>query len=156
MSENENTRHAAPAKTVSNVLGEITWLMTQSANHRYFFISDLEWMVLQPVSLGQFRIFHGEKFPVGVAFWGYVSDEVQERLQKGITKMKPGDWKSGENPWLVDLVSPFGNAQKMLDDLVQNVFPETPFKYLQRNEEGSLVVMTSDKASRKAPSGRND
>ncbi len=42
---------SAPPKTISNILGEITWLMTQSTNHRYFFISDLEWMILQPVCI---------------------------------------------------------------------------------------------------------
>ena len=42
--------HAAPeghAKKVSEVLGEITWLMSQSALHKQFFISDLEWPAAQ-------------------------------------------------------------------------------------------------------------
>ena len=136
-----------PPKTISNVIGEITWLMTQSTSHKYFFISDLDWMIMPPVSLGQFRIFHGEKFPVGVAFWAYVDDNIGERIQKGITRMRPGDWNSGQNLWLVDLISPFGSTQKMLDDLVLNVFKQKTFKYLQRNEEGNMIVMESKKAT---------
>ena len=31
------------AKTMSAVLGEIVWLMSQSPMHKQFFISDLEW-----------------------------------------------------------------------------------------------------------------
>jgi len=134
-------------KTLSNVLGEIVWLMTRSANHRYFFISDLEWMVLQPVALGQFRIFHGEKHPVGVLFWAYVSDEVEERLKTGVTRLSPADWKSGDKLWLIDAITPFGNVQTMLDDLIKSVFPDQTFKYLQRDEEGKLMIRESKVSS---------
>lgn len=147
MNEKADTSQQKPAqqsKTLSTVLGEIIWLMTRSANHRYFFISDLEWMVLQPVSLGQFRIFHGEEFPVGVLFWAYVNGAVEDRLQQGITRLSPGDWKSGDRLWLVDAITPFGNVQQMLDDLTANVFPSTPFKYLQRSDKGELEVKTSE------------
>ena len=139
------------SKTLSNVLGEIVWLMTRSANHRYFFIADLEWMVLQPVVLGQFRIFHGEKHPVGVLFWAYVNDEVEERLKTGITKLTPADWKSGDNLWLIDAITPFGSVQSMLDDLTENVFPDQTFKYLQRDDKGKLMIKES-KVSRAADS----
>lgn len=131
-------------KTLSNILGEIIWLMTRSTNHRYFFISDLEWMVMQPVSLGQFRVFHGDEFPVGVFFWAYVNEEVEERLSNGVVRLAPDDWKSGDSLWLVDAITPFGNVPQMLEDLVKNVFPDTPFKYLQRDDKGQLVVKTSD------------
>lgn len=36
------------AKTISAVLGEIVWLMSQSPLHKQFFISDLEWFVMTP------------------------------------------------------------------------------------------------------------
>jgi cytolysin-activating lysine-acyltransferase len=52
---------AAPPhpKTVAEVLGEIVWLMSQSPAHKHSFIADLEWMVMPPVLLSQFRLFHG-------------------------------------------------------------------------------------------------
>ena len=37
---------AQSPKTVSQVLGEITWLLSQSPLHKNLFISDLEWMVM--------------------------------------------------------------------------------------------------------------
>ncbi|MFH2131642.1 MAG: toxin-activating lysine-acyltransferase [bacterium] len=136
----QTTEHS---KTLSNILGEIIWLMTRSANHRYFFISDLEWMVLQPVSLGQFRVFHGEDFPVGVLFWGFVNEAVEERIKQGVTRLSPGDWKSGDRLWLIDAITPFGNVQQMLDDLTKNVFPDRPYQYMQRDEAGKLVARSS-------------
>jgi hypothetical protein len=40
------------AKKVSEVLGEIVWLMSQSPLHKQFFISDLEWFVMTPACGG--------------------------------------------------------------------------------------------------------
>jgi hypothetical protein len=53
-------------KTVAQVLGEITWLMTQSAGHKSFFIGDLEWMVMTPILMQQFRMFYEKDKPIGV------------------------------------------------------------------------------------------
>jgi RTX toxin acyltransferase family len=48
---------APPPKTVSQVLGEITWLMTQSPRHRSIPLGDLEWLLMPAILLKQFRIF---------------------------------------------------------------------------------------------------
>ena len=144
INEGKQEQTTETSKTLSNVLGEIVWLMTRSVNHRYFFVTDLEWMVLQPVSLGQFRVFHGDEFPVGVFFWAYVNEDVEKRLSEGIVRLSPDEWKSGDRLWLVDAITPFGNVQQMLDDLIKNVFPTTPFKYLQRDEKGNFIVKTSE------------
>lgn len=49
--------HAA-VPTIAAVLGEIAWLMSQSPAHRQLFIADLEWLIMPPLLLGQFRLFH--------------------------------------------------------------------------------------------------
>lgn len=43
---------------MEQALGEIVWLMSQSPAHRQMFISDLEWLIMPPLLLGQFRLFH--------------------------------------------------------------------------------------------------
>jgi hypothetical protein len=45
------------SKTVAQVLGEITWLMTQSPRHKAVPLGDLEWLVMPALLLRQFRIF---------------------------------------------------------------------------------------------------
>jgi hypothetical protein len=91
--------HPAPqgsAKKVSEVLGEIAWLMSQSPIHKQFFISDLEWFVMTPVLLQQFRLFYDKDKPIGVVFWAFANQEVAEMLARGTTKLRPQDWKSGD------------------------------------------------------------
>ena len=51
------------AQTVSQVLGEIVWLMSQSPMHKQFVIADLEWLVMTPVILQQFRMFYQDAPP---------------------------------------------------------------------------------------------
>lgn len=137
--------HQAPAgaaKKVSEVLGEIVWLMSQSPLHKQFFISDLEWLVMTPVLLQQFRLFYDKDKPIGVTFWATVNDEVEERLKAGTSRLRPQDWKSGDKLWVVEVIAPFGGAEEMVKDLKAKVFAERDLKYLALNAQGQRNVCT--------------
>ena len=115
------------------------WLFSQSPKHKNFFVSDLEWLVMTPIMLRQFRVFYAPDRPIGVALWGYVNEAVEERLKTGQARMAPADWKSGETLWLVDIVAPFGGHDAMIKDLKEKVFPERELKYLGL-DDGEVVV----------------
>jgi cytolysin-activating lysine-acyltransferase len=126
-------------KTVAQLFGEIVWLFSQSPKHKNFFVSDLEWLVMTPILLRQFRVFYAPDRPIGVALWAYVNDTVEERLKSGHARLAPADWKSGETLWLVDIVAPFGGHDAMIKDLKEKVFPEREMKFLGL-EDGKVVV----------------
>ncbi len=104
--------------------------MSQSPIHKSFFISDLEWFVMSPVILKQFRLLYDKEKPIGVVFWGTVSDEVATRLAEGTSKLRPQDWKSGDNLWVVEVIAPFGGAEEMVKGLEAAVFPDREIKML--------------------------
>ncbi len=104
---------AAP-QTVSHMLGEIVWLMTQSPPHRHFSLADLEWMVMPPLLLQQFRVFHENGRPVGVALWAFLSEETEAKLSLIPPRLRPDEWRSGDRCWLVDLIAPFATAENHL------------------------------------------
>ncbi len=131
---------AAPQKTVAQALGEITWLMSQSPIHKQLFIGDLEWFAMPAILLEQFRIWNGPNSPAAVALWATVSDETQARLVAGGNKLRPDEWKNGANPWLIDLVAPFGAVDEILADLSANVFNGQPFKFHHVDTSGARVV----------------
>ena len=87
-------------------------------------------MEMTPILLQQFRLFYAKDRPIGVALWAYVSDEVQERLAQGSTRLAPNDWKSGDNLWLVELIAPFGGQDEMVTDLKAKVFADREVKFL--------------------------
>lgn len=117
-------------KTVAQLFGEIVWLFSQSPKHKNFFVSDLEWLVMTPILLKQFRVFYAPDRPIGVALWAYVTDEVEQRLMTGQARLAPTDWKGGEKLWLVDVVAPYGGHEAMIKDLKEKVFAKTSLRYL--------------------------
>ena len=103
----------AQPKTVAQVLGEITWLMTQSPRHKQVALGDLEWLVMPAILLKQFRLFYNGEQPVGVALWALVDDIVAMRIDAGDVRLTAVEWKSGTNMRIVDVVAPFGGEAEM-------------------------------------------
>jgi cytolysin-activating lysine-acyltransferase len=106
-------RTLPPPKTVAQVLGEITWLMTQSPRHKAILLGDLEWLLMPPILLRQFRIFYQGEQPVGVALWALVDDLVAKRIDAGDKRLAAVEWKSGSNMRIVEIVAPFGGEAEM-------------------------------------------
>jgi cytolysin-activating lysine-acyltransferase len=144
---------AGAAKKVSEVLGEIVWLMSQSPIHKRLFIQDLEWFVMTPILLKQFRLFYAKDRPLGVVFWSYANDEVAAMLAEGTTKLRPQDWDCRPRPaapgqsagadstqvWVVEVIAPFGGAEEIVKDLKAKVFPGREVRYLVTAAQGKQV-----------------
>ena len=128
-------------KTVSHMLGEITWLLSQSQVHKNLFISDLEWMVMPAILLEQFRIFYGPNSPAAVALWAHVSADTDKRLRDGESRLRADEWKGGDIPWLIELVAPFGAQEEILTDLDKAVFGGKAYNY-HTVENGTRIVKT--------------
>ncbi len=147
-----NSDKAAPAKaapTVASILGEICWLFSMTPSHRYFFMADLEWLVMTPVMKQQFRIYRDENGrPMGLVLWAKLNADAEERLLQGSTRMRPQDWTSGDRHWIIDVVDLTGGqrAQQMIDEMKSTVFKETPFKYHRTDSSGNRVVVDTSKA----------
>lgn len=116
--------------------GEAVWLMTQMGTHKHMFLSDLDWLIQPPISLGQMRLFHERKVPVAFVTWALLSEEVEQRVISGNIRLKPGDWNSGDRPWLMDVVCPFGGTQKVIDETKKAVFPDRTVKIVVPDPEG--------------------
>jgi cytolysin-activating lysine-acyltransferase len=95
------------------VLGEITWLMTQSPRHKATPLGDLEWLVMPAILLRQFRIFYKGEQPVGVALWALVDDLVAKRIDANDRRLTAVEWKSGATMRIIELVAPFGGEAEM-------------------------------------------
>jgi cytolysin-activating lysine-acyltransferase len=83
-------------KTVASVFGEIVWLLSRSPKHRHRTLADLEWLVMPPLLLRQFKLYYAGKQPVAVELFAKVSPEVARRLDAGDEKLAPQEWRSGD------------------------------------------------------------
>jgi len=126
--------------TLSELLGEITFMLAASPAHQLMFLSDLNWLVLPAVRLNQFRLVRKNGGPMAYVSWALVSDEVEERLKAGAKRLKPDEWRSGDNAWIIDLVAPLGNQEQIIEGLKKSVFNGQAFKALAPNGQGGTKV----------------
>ena len=150
-------------KTIAEALGQITWLFSESPVHARLAIGDLRWSVMPALLVEQFRIFRFgplpgleqaspedflpgmtreglEQMPLGLALWGWLSEEAEEKVERG-ERLAPEDWKSGDRLWLLELISPFATPENrlteiMLADLVNGPFQGKRFS-LHRTDPAS-------------------
>jgi cytolysin-activating lysine-acyltransferase len=115
-----------PPRTVSQVLGEIIWLMTQSPRHKALTLGDLEWLVMPAILLKQFRMFYKGAQPVGVALWALADATVAKRIDAGDNRLTAVEWKSGSHMRIIDIVAPFGGEAEMRGQ-VDSLNAEAPF-----------------------------
>jgi cytolysin-activating lysine-acyltransferase len=122
--------------TVSQALGEIAWLMTQSATHKYLFLADLEWLVMA----GQFRIFRNGEQPMGLALWAFIDAETEARFGPAGGRLRPDEWAKGDRCWLVEVIAPFGGTEAMLEDLAKGALKGKAAKMHRSGPDGTLIV----------------
>lgn len=77
---------------------------------------------------------------VGLALWATVSDEVDDRLKAGVSRLAPLDWKSGEALWLIDVIAPFGGVERMVEDLFNGVLAGKSLRYWGVDEQGRRIL----------------
>jgi cytolysin-activating lysine-acyltransferase len=138
--------------TVSHLLGEMTWLLTQSPLHRAFAIGDLEWLVMPALIHQQFYIFRDGDRPVGLALWAKCGPEAEAKLQRGMiepeNRLTLEEWTNGPNIWLVDLIAPFASPENkhrevMIADLISGPLAGKSFKLHQTDPaSGKRTVQT--------------
>lgn len=133
---------SAPRKTIAEALGEIAWLLSQSPAHRHhLFVGDLEWLVMPPLTAGQYRLFYAEQRPVGVAFWAYVAAATEQRLRGGGARLRTSEWRGGERLWVIELIAPFGHQDRMLEDLRRTALADRTFRFIRTQPNGRREVV---------------
>jgi cytolysin-activating lysine-acyltransferase len=150
----EPATEAPPAipPTVSHILGEMTWLLTQSLLHRAMAIGDLEWLIMPALAHRQFYVFRDAERPVGLALWAKCNPAAEAKLEAGMiepeNRLTLDEWKSGEAIWLVDLIAPFADEANrhreiMIADLVSGPLRGQEFKFhLTDPATGQRTVQT--------------
>ena len=67
--------------------------------------------------------FNDDGEVVGYVVWALLAEDVEERV---ITtkqfSLHSSEWNEGNQPWIIDLLVPFGNLKYVLIDLRDNVF----------------------------------
>lgn len=123
------------------LLGPVAWLMMNNPTTRHSFLADLEWRVMPPLILEQAKLYMRGEMPTAFATWACLSDPVAERFAKPPCQLAPGDWKSGNKVFLVDLFAPYGSAKDVLEDLKKTALAGKAIHQLVPDGEGATRLI---------------
>jgi cytolysin-activating lysine-acyltransferase len=135
-------------RQVDVTLGQIVTILMRSPQHKQHPLADLEWLVLPAVLSGQCRVAQAQQsgipVPVGVALWASVSTAVDQRLSdlSAPWRLKADEWRSGDIPWLVELVADTRTQQALLKHLGETVFKGRGIKMRVRGADGKMQIGT--------------
>ena len=150
----------SPDTTVSHLLGEMTWLLTQSPLHRELKLADLEWLIMPAILAGQFYVFREDDRPVGLALWARCDAQGEAKLERGMldpaNRLTVEEWTNGDRLWLVDLIAPFATAENrqielMIADLLAGPLSGQEFRFHRTEDETgkrSVVVIDAGASER--------
>lgn len=145
--------HAPEDITVSHLLGELVWLMSQAPAYADLSLTRVVGYVLAPIIAKQVVIFREEMKPIGAVLWAKVGSEIDERMAaSGIANshLNPEDWCSGNTLWITDMIFPFDSPKNnhlntAFADLVTGRFKGKSFKMMRLDPSGeSEPVEISD------------
>lgn len=131
-----------PSPLQTQVFADVVALMAASAPHKHLFLTDLEWLVMPPLMLGQCSLVRREGRPFAFVSWAFLGPDAAARMTQPQLRLRPADWKSGDEAWIIDVVAPFGGAEVALKEVKARTFADRKVKALQPAPDGKgLAVM---------------
>lgn len=124
------------------LLGPMTWLMLQQGSTRNILLGELEWRLMPALVLDQARLHMRDQSPIAFITWATLSIEAATRYRQPPHRLAPVDWKSGSEPWIIDVIAPFGGAAEAIKDLKEKVFSGQTLHQLAPAPEGAARVLT--------------
>jgi hemolysin-activating ACP:hemolysin acyltransferase len=99
------------AKELENPVYEALKLFNMSEIHRYWSVADLDRLLIPPLEIDQCIFASRNNSIIGFCTWGLFSNRVSNGFANRSHLLQREDWKSGDNLWIVDLISPYGDVR---------------------------------------------
>ena len=117
-------------------------LLLARTERRTFSIASLDSWVAPAAVLRQIRLcFDDNQQPIAYATWAFLSDDMSVRMARDeIGLLHISDWNAGLNPWVIDLVAPYGVSRPLVRRLLGEAFAdcERPLRWLRRDRDGNV------------------
>ena len=148
ISADDQTRLAALQASAS--FGQVVSVLMRSSQHKHLALADLEWLVVPPLTAGQFAVANmqskegGPSVPAAVVLWARVSPEVDQKLSTDLSapiRLQPDEWKSGDILWLIEAVGDGRLLANFLKNLQEKAFRDREVRVRVRRD-GEQVVST--------------
>ena len=152
---------------VRESFGKVVMSMMMLPRYRHNTLADLQHLVLEPLTRDRIAIAQRQDADpagqdiAGVAVWASLSDEAEGRLREQISagtwpvRLKPEDWNSGQNNWLIDVIAADRKATASVIANFRQVVKEGSLKLhpliTRLVDEETLKSMGASKGGERAP-----
>jgi cytolysin-activating lysine-acyltransferase len=132
------------------IVGDIAWLMMESAWHRARQVADFSRLVMPPTKHRQFRLFHEGNVPIAFISWALLSPEAERRYLDDPYCLAPEDWASGNAIYLVDFVASRNAIRKIAPYLRRDpLISVAPVRGVRiRNDTRTIIEIFEDQRGR--------
>lgn len=132
-------------KSEAELFGAMVWLWMNSPTHRQCPIRELDRLLLPALKTGQFVLAlqnNEQQQPLGLFTWANFNAEAEQRYLKSLDRtLQPIDWQSGDRPWILDWIVPFGHT-KIMVSAVRQFYPSSRFRGLyHKGDQTGLKVL---------------
>jgi len=141
--------HAEPAYSQFEYdLETVIWFLAKNDVHRNWSYNDIARLIVPPLKLEQYIIDYDSKAtPIGFTSWAWLSDEAQDGFINETRKIRSSDWLSGDNAWIIDVVSNNQNPMKMLrrlEDMFLNYTDAKKVSWFRRYPDGRKRISSKE------------
>lgn len=137
-------------------LGEVVSVLMRSPFHAKLTLEQVQAIAAPAIATRQFMVANthdpatGMAGPIATIMWANVSDEIDAKLSDAATEapfpLKPADWRSGENAWVVAVAGDQRAAGQLLRVLHGRTLKGRKIKTRIRSADGKFTVRTLDAA----------
>lgn len=141
--QDQDKRKLELYQEVESAVGIALMLSMKTETHRYLFAHEFDWLIMPAIMNNQFQIIRTEEYlPIAFISWALLDEESETRLLKGHKKLKPQEWKSGKNLWIVDLICDQNHQIPALQRFKADQFPSDTVYFPKKDEETGKLVKT--------------
>lgn len=119
--------------------GQVTSALMQVEPYRSLNLGELEWLVVPAIKTKQFLVVNdmlenGLVSPAAVAIWAFVGPAVEDKLHAQMAvkaplfRLEPQDWRSGDQPYLLDVIAPAEHAIPLTQRIHREAFNGRDYK----------------------------
>jgi len=100
-------RTDSPAMADLLAMGEVSFLAARCKMHAGISLGNLRRWWEMPILLKQHWIFRIDDVPRAAVSWAALSPEAEHRYIVEGSGLRPEDWRSGSQVWVIDWIAPF-------------------------------------------------
>lgn len=124
-----------PEKLLAD-FGAVFFLAALTEYHRRRSMAEMIATIEPPLRLGQYRIFYANGFARAAVTWAGLGKNEEYNFAVNHVGLQPHEWNSGPQPWLVDVMAPFGHVDQIVPMMAKNPNVNC-VRALHHNKEGS-------------------